>query len=80
MAPRKAPPVTKVEEVSVDEVKKAEIEEVNEKTIVLDETPEVEVTENDLPPTLNVQNKTTGKTFTVNRKYYLANRGNLKLV
>ena len=48
--------------------------------IVLDETPEVEFKEDELPSQLNVESKKSGIRFTVSKRYFLANRGELKLV
>lgn len=66
--------------ITKDEFDKIEIVDVKPTEIVLDKTPEPEIDINDLPERLNVENKKTGNQFVVNRKYYLANRGELKIV
>ena len=70
--------------VTEDEFNKTEIiQETTKKEteIVLDETPVKRLTENDIPDgKFEVENKKTGKRFTVNRKHYLAHQGELKLV
>lgn len=78
----------KIQLVTEDEFNKIEITvigvdpglEGGDHTLILDKTPEVEFDETNLPPQLVVESKKSDQKFTVNRKYFLANRSDLKLV
>ena len=54
-------------------------ESSNEITLTEEEVPKQEFSDENLPSPLNVKHKKTGKPFTVSRKYFLENQGELEL-